>query len=230
VDRPVRAVAAPRPHHHPRDLRPGVAAGRHARHPVGRAPHRALRAAAGGRHLLRRILPQRAAPRVDVLLVLRRAAAPPAARPGLALRPRRGVLGRHVRARRLPRRAHVGGHPLRHPVDPEDAVRGRPGHGLDDVPGLPARDLAHRAASDRASRHQRVAQSPQKLVGRADHQRGRADVPDAPGGNVHGPGHRGSERGHRHLPRALSVHRVGHGPGGATFRHSRAHCPATSSS
>src|SRR5438874_13012183 len=39
------------------------------------------------------------------------------------------VLGRDVRARRLPRRPHVGGHPLGHSVDPEDSVRGRRGDG-----------------------------------------------------------------------------------------------------
>ena len=84
-----------------------------------------FRPAARGGHLLRRVLPQRPAAGLDVLLVLRRAAAAAARRPGLALQPRRWSSGPAiVRARRLSRRAHVGGHPLRHPVHPAHAVRG----------------------------------------------------------------------------------------------------------
>src|SRR5438045_6014215 len=43
--------------------------------------------------------------RSDVLLVLRGPPAAAALRPGLAVQPRGGVLGRHARARRLSRRA-----------------------------------------------------------------------------------------------------------------------------
>ncbi len=68
----VRPVAAQRAHHHARAVGARVAARRRARDPVRRAPHGAVPAAARARHLLRRVLPQRPAAGLDVLLVLRR--------------------------------------------------------------------------------------------------------------------------------------------------------------
>src|SRR5207249_536902 len=99
LDRRVGALAAPGSAHHARAVGAGVAARSGARHRGRRAADGALRAAALGRDVLRRVLPQRPAAGVDVFLVLRRAAAAAARRAGLALQPRRRVLGRHARAR-----------------------------------------------------------------------------------------------------------------------------------
>ena len=188
-----------------------VAARGGARHRVRRAPHRAASGrSARGRHVLRRVLPERPAAGVDVLLVLRGAAAPARRGPGVALRPRARVLGGGVRARRLQRRALLRGAPLRHPVHPAHPARGLGGLGAHHLPGLPLRDPARRAAAHHSARHQRVAEPAQELVGGAHHQRGRADVPDAADRDLHRQGHRGAHRGHAHLPGALRLPRLDH--------------------
>ena len=173
-------------------------------------PLRPLRAR---RHLLRGVLPQRPPPRVDVLLVLRGAAAPPRGRPGMALRPWARVLGGRLRARGLQRRPLLRGAALGHPVHPAHPARGLGRLRAHRGPGLSLRDPAHRAAPHHSARHQRVAQPPQELVGGADHQRGRADLPDAPDRDLYREGHRGPHRGHGDLPRPLSLHLRRHGAG-----------------
>src|SRR5581483_5966443 len=72
---------------------------------------------------LRRIFSQRAAAGLDVFLVLCRAAAFAANFPGLAARPRRGILGRRLGARRLSRRALRRSDSLRHRRHPQNPVR-----------------------------------------------------------------------------------------------------------
>ena len=132
------------------------------------------------------------------------------------------VLGRGVRARRLQRRALLGGPPLRHPVDPAHPARGVGGLRAHHVPGLPLRDPAGGAAAHHPARHQRVAQPAQELVGGAHDQRGRAHVPDAADRDLHREGHRGAHRGHPHLPGALRVPGLDHVAGSSGGPRSRA--------
>src|SRR2546430_11534227 len=77
LERPVGALAAPGPRHDARDLEPRVAPRRGPPDPVGRPPHRPLESAARRGGVLRRVLPQRPAARLDVLLVFRGSATPP---------------------------------------------------------------------------------------------------------------------------------------------------------
>src|SRR5689334_2946221 len=93
LERPVGTLAAPGPAYHARALGARLADRRRAWDSLRRAAHRPLHPAAVGRRVLRRVLSQCPAARLDVLLVLRRAAAAAARRPGLAVQPWRRVLG-----------------------------------------------------------------------------------------------------------------------------------------
>src|SRR5262245_8999769 len=178
------------------------------------------RAARGG-DVLRGVLPERPAAGVDVLLVLRGAAAAPRGSAGVAVRARARVLGGGVRAGRVQRRALLRGAALGHPVDPAHAARGFGGLRAHRGAGLSLRDPPHRTTAHHSSRHERVAEPPQELLGRPDHQRGRADLPDPPDRNLYREGHRGPHRGHRDLPRPLSLPFRSHGLCGAADRDSR---------
>jgi hypothetical protein len=203
VDGAVGALAAQRAHHDAGAERVRVDLGRGARHPVGGAADGAVPGAARDRHLLRRVLPERAPAGVDVLLVLRGAPAPARSRPGVAVLARARVLGRSVRARCLQRRPLLRGAALGHPVHPAYPARGLGRFRAHGGAGLSLRDPAHRPAAHHSPGHQRVAQSPQELVGGADHQRRRADLPDPPDRDLHREGHRGPHR--RHLVLCLSI-------------------------
>ena len=174
-----------------------VAARGRARHPLRRAPHGALLAPARGRDLLRGVLPERPAAGLDVLLVLRGAAAA-ARRPsrsgssptGSSSGPRCSPSA-STAARASPRCCAPASSPSRARSSRPRWPPGSP------PPGLPLRDPAGGAPAHHSARHQRVAEPAQELVGRAHHQRGRAHVPDAPDRDLHRQGHRGAHRGHR---------------------------------
>ena len=128
----------------------GVDPGRGARRLLRRRSDRALASPPGRGDGLRRVLPERAPPRVDVPLVLRRAGASPGGGPGLAEPAPRRVHRRGRGPRRLSRGPHGRDRPRRHPVGSGHAHGGGPVDGPHARSGVPPRRAADRPPAHRA--------------------------------------------------------------------------------